>query len=409
MLSNIQATVKAQATAAGTRPGGSAAAASYARALEAQAAQFGGAAAAAIRHDAVTPLQPKMRSRLFRKPTTLMSFFSRRAAPAAAGVRADAPAPGAAARKGQGVKRTSGGAVAGRSCKQTCKHACKGTHGAAARADDVVDLSADTPVKVAKVCAGEAAEAAVAALACKEEPDEGPACLPPLAAGASGGAAEAVKREAGTVAHAAGEAGGWVRAGAGAAVGAVEGGHAGRVAGGMDADGLGCTAAGAEAAASAGGRDGAAVGVLAKPVAHRQTHARRLSALASSVTESMEARRGEERGGAAALAGHAVVPSVPRAAAPVQPLAEKHENGAAVARGGTAAQAAVKDAKSRDGDVTAGGVTAGAGPLRPEKGGADAGAAERVLALGFRRTEVDIALKICRGNADRAIEYLLTR
>jgi hypothetical protein len=39
----------------------------------------------------------------------------------------------------------------------------------------------------------------------------------------------------------------------------------------------------------------------------------------------------------------------------------------------------------------------------------DDAAYEKVLAMGFRRTDVQIALKTCRGNPDRAIEFLLNR
>eukprot|EP00892_Ulva_mutabilis_P003294 jgi/Ulvmu1/1336/UM011_0064.1 len=462
MLNTIQATLKAQA-AAGTRPAGPAA--PYAHALEQHAAQFGGAAAAGTRREAVTPLQPKMRTRLFRKPKTLLSFFSRSPAVTAVtapGARATSTAPppasacgkGAAAAPvsalGKGVKRQSSGkaaAAVGVGMHAACWSAALGAS-APQRPVEVVDLSEDTPVKVARVepasldCAVPAARGAVAAvgagsgggvLLCKDEPDAEPLCLPPpgavghAACCALAAAAAGVKLEVG-------EAGGAGREAAAADLHAAdEGGCVEMMAAEdtaqPDAQGHVDLEVGTAAAADSGvqaegsqdegpGAAGCGSGQTAGLVRVERTAAEpgpNLHAVTSQLPErsaagSVDGPRGQDGGREAGIPEAGVAVScLGDGSAPVRPLAEKHENGIGAVPSGVAA-ALLRGARDVKGRVAGAGVSGvGARGAAEENAAAAGSAAERVLALGFGRTEVGIALKICRGNADRAIEYLLTR
>lgn len=102
--------------------------------------------------------------------------------------------------------------------------------------------------------------------------------------------------------------------------------------------------------------------------------------------------------------------------AAVQPLAEKQENGTGLTRAGAPPGGA--EAKPHR-DTTPAAASAG-GKLATATAGRDAApraenswprasAAEQVMALGFGPAEVTVALKVCRGDASRAIEYLLSR
>lgn len=443
MLSTIQATVTAQASAAAARPHGGGAATKYAQALAAQAAQFGGAAAAAIRSDAVTPLQPKMRARLFRKPATLLSFFARSTQAAGASGNAVPPKHAPPGRLSKGVKRTSAGK-------------CVGGPGAGAgrgplQKPEVVDLSADTPVKAAKVVKqeGPARDGAArrleidgagaagsrpkedgdASMQCKAEPmtERAAELAAEFQAGPEAAAAPAPSGDTSGLDH---QACGGVAPGVAAAGGAASPRGVAAAPAGQPAEppcerqfspatepGSGGAAAGAGTPQPVGGAAAAAAPAADTPVTaggaapvpsarlSQRTKAGRLAARRAASAEA----EGRE---SAACAAHAVAgseASTEDAGAAV--LAEKQENGTAPRRAG--GPAVVVDAKPPDAKVATPTAPpeagAAAAPATAENAEPALSPAEQVMALGFGHTEVNIALKICRGNTGRAIEYLLSR
>lgn len=482
MLSTIQSTVKAQASATAARPPASAAAAKYAHAMAAQAAQFGGAAAA-VTADAVTPLQPKTRARLFRKPTTLLSFFGRAAAgsqaPRAASGKAIEDPAGAPGKLGKGVKRKSADvAVAhGRDVKPAVKGGLSRPAPWPTGKLEVVDLSEDTPVKAAKVdnaaglagapianrtvgacpaaAAGSLPPDMEVAVPCKAEPAPEPPCLPapppdlpPWPRGGPTSPPDVEGPAAGQVCSA-GEAAPAVtgRGSSNPAAAAVPGAEAGdRTAASCERDGpaAGVDSGGAMAAGSAmaastvaaatGDGGGCVPGGAGSTGPSRHTKAGRIAARRAQSAEA-EALSSVDAAPADADARGAVATPAPSAepvepakvaavTAAVQPLAEKQENGAGLPRGGAprggvgvklnrgATPAAIstggKAAAVTAGDSAAAAAARDTAP-RAENAGPAASATEQMLALGFGPAEVSVALKVCRGNAARAIEYLLTR
>ena len=386
------ATLQTAAKVGAPVQGASAALASaYGHALAQQAKALPGAGVAQrTYHQEVTPVVPKLRAKLFTPPRTLHSFFSKPAV-GLAGSQRSAPSkgpslqPAAPAVGKAAAKRTSQPAQLAKApvasltqvaplsdvvdlCDslEASKGAAAATGGAPCRTDGIAPASSGAR-QDGSSAAPLAALAVAGACAALERPGpaDGAASLAEKAGATSTSSpAESARQQASTKVY---------------------------------------------SATPTPSRESSEVTALPQKRPRSSDENEGVTAPASAVATPVEPLQARSTGGAHVLEDKDLNEAHARAALPSQAVVGRTTDGGggSVGPGSKAARAEVRGGPGRSAVGSA--ARLWEGKPKVERSGGKEFSREEILAMGFRATDVDVALKITRNDGARAIEYLLTR